>query len=462
MPIVCVTNLSPPSVRAGTTAAALAVRLGEPLALYGVVEQEGPSGEGARTLAPWRERLEAEALRLTGLGASVYSLRTSQLEEVISDEECRQARWVVLASEGWLAPHWRRAAVPERLVRRACAPVLVVRNNEGALGEWAQGRRRLLVMVGVDAWDEGDAAATFLHALREVGPCDVIATYVCSPVEERERLGIHTPVRVELLDPVVRGIQALDPQVEQVLLRELRERVGEVPGEGKVELHLESGYGRRSDHLLHVAHERGVDLVVVGTHQRMGLQRWWHGSVSEGVLRQAGQSMVCVPSTQARPRRLSPPRTVLVPVDFSEASLRALAQARLMVSEGGRVHLLHVHERRLGDPAFADHYGVLPEPPGEHEQVLRRLEALAPMGEQGVRWSVEGVSAADLALAVCQAAEREGVDLVCVAARESRLGRVAGLARELMERCRRPVLVVPTPLRSGEPRGWAPQEAHDG
>lgn len=461
MPIVCVTNLSPPSVRAGTAAAALAVRLSEPLALYGVAEQQSPGEEGSHTLAPWSERLEAEAQRLVGLGARVHAVRTSQLDEVISDEECRQAHWVVLASEGWQPSHWRRAAVPERLVRRACAPVLTVRNNDGALGEWAQGRRRLLVLVGVDALDEADAATPFLHALREVGPCDVIVTYVCSPVEERERLGIHTPVRVELLDPVVRGIQALDPQVEQVLLRELRERVGEVPGEGKVELHLEPGYGRRADHLLHVARERGVDLVVLGTHQRMGLQRWWHGSVSEGVLRQAEHSVVCVPPTQARPRRPSPPRTVLVPVDFSEASLRALAQARLMVSEGGRIHLLHVHERRLGDPAFSDHYGVLPEPPREHGEVLRRLEELVPLGEQGVRWSTEGVSAVDTTLAVCQAAEREGVDLVCVAAGERRLGRVTGLARELMERCRRPVLVVPTPLASGEPRGWVPPEAHE-
>jgi nucleotide-binding universal stress UspA family protein len=193
----------------------------------------------------------------------------------------------------------------------------------------------------------------------------------------------------------------------------------------------------------------------------MGLQRWWHGSVSEGVLRQAEQSVVCVPPALARPLRPSPPRTVLVPVDFSERSLHAIAQARLMVSEGGRIHLLHVHERRLGETGWADHSGVLPEPPGERERVLRRLEELVPLGEQGVRWSVEGVSSADTTLAVCQAAEREGVDLVCVAAGETRLGHVVGLARELMERCHRPVLVVPAPATRGEPRGWAPPEVHE-
>ncbi|WP_224371540.1 universal stress protein [Hyalangium versicolor] len=461
MSVICVTNLTPHSVRAGTAAAAVAARLGEPLALHGVVEHEGSGAGGLQAEAPLSERLEAEAERLRGLGAEVRTVLHSRLDEVISDAECRQARWLVVASEGWGASAWRRGPLPERIVRRACAPVLVVR-NDGALVEWARGRRRLTVMVGVDTSEGGGGPSAFLRSLREVGPCDIIAAYVCSPPEERERLGIHTPVRVELLDPVVRGIQALDPQVEHVLLREVRERVGELPGEGQVEIHLEPGYGRRADHLLHVARERSVDLLVVGTHQRAGLQRWWHGSVSEGVLRQAEQSVVCVPPQPVRARPALPPRTVVVPVDFSEGSLRAIAQARSLVAEGGRIHLLHVHERRLGDPDWTDHYGVLPEPPGEHQEVLRRLEALVPEGELAVRWSVEGVSASDMALAVCQAAEREGADMVCVAASESRLGHVGGVARELMARCHRPVMVVPSAAPSREPRGWAPEPIHPG
>jgi nucleotide-binding universal stress UspA family protein len=456
MPIICVTNLSPDSVRAASAAAALAVRLKVPLVLYGVMEQEGLEAGGAHPRTSLQERLELEAQRLSALGTQVRTVLTSDIEEALGgDEECRKARWLLLAAEGWHAAAWRRTPLPERLVRHACGPVLVVR-RDGALADWARGRRRLQVLVGVNPLDEADCSVAFLHALREVGPCDVIAAYVCSPAEERERLGIHTPVHVELLDPVVRGIQALDPQVERVLLREMREHVGELPGEGKVELHLEPGYGRRADHLLHVARERGVELLVVGTHQRAGLQRWWHGSVSEGVLRHAEQSVVCVPPTYKRVRPLSPPRSVLVPVDFSEASLRAIAQARTLVSAGGRIHLLHVHPRRLGDPDFSDHYGVLPEPPAERERVLRQLQALVPQEPGGVRWTVEGVTAGDLVVGICQAAEREGADLVCVGATEGPLGRVGGVARELMARCHRPVLVVPALAEAREPSGWGP------
>jgi nucleotide-binding universal stress UspA family protein len=458
MPIVCVTNLSPHSMRAGTAAAALSVRLAEPLVLRGVEPQGGLVGEeGSGSTASWRARLEAEATRVRGLGAQVHAVRSTRLAPLLGDEECQQARWLVVASEGWPSVPWR-ASVPESLARHAHAPLLVVRESELALVEWVAGQRRLRVLVGVNPADEADGASAFLRALREVGPCDVLAVYVCSPAEERSRLGIHTPARLELLDPVVRGMQVVDKQVEQVLRREVLERVGSLPGQGQVEVHLEPGYGRRSDHLLHVAREQQVDLLLVGTHQRAGLQRWWHGSVSQQVLRHAVQPVVCVPAARAPHRRLSAPRSVLVPVDFSEVSLRAIAQARLMVGQGGRIHLLHVHARRLGEPGWTDYYGVLPEPPAEREEVLRRLHALVPRQEEaGVRWSVEGVSAADAAVAICQAAEREGVDLVCVGTREGR----RGLARQLLSRCHRPVLVVPPPpWLGGEPRGWAPQGVH--
>ena len=125
---------------------------------------------------------------------------------------------------------------------------------------------------------------------------------------------------------------------------------------------------------------------------------------------------------------------------------------------GGRIHLLHVHPRRLGEPGFADHYGVLPEPPAERERVLRQLQALVPQDSGGRALERGGGDRAGRgARAICQAAEREGVDLVCVGATESHLGRVGGVARELMARCHRPVLVVPAPAEAREPSGWGPE-----
>lgn len=82
--------------------------------------------------------------------------------------------------------------------------------------------------------------------------------------------------------------------------------------------------------------------------------------------------------------------------------------------------------------------------------MLQRLWELVPRDEtaQTVRWSVEGVTGEDVTLAICQATEREGVDLVCVGTslepsrlRDALEGEVA---HELVTRCRRPVMVVPS------------------
>ncbi|WNG51746.1 universal stress protein [Archangium minus] len=450
MPVVCATNLSEFSVRATQAAAAIAARLREPLWLLGVLDGDHPSPEGPSSHDDAQARLLAEASRLSSPDLSVETrlLEGPPGSVLLHDEFLQRARLLLIASEGWGPVSWRRAPLYERLAQRAHVPVLVVRRNGDSLRDWALGRRRLRVLVGADDSRTSEAAVAWLHELRRVGPCDIIAASVCSPVEERERLGIHTPIHVEMLDPVVRRIEVLDPQVERVLLRELGERVGALPGEGSLELHLEPGFGRPADHLLHVAHARDVDLLVVGNHQRGGLARLWHGSVSAGVLRHAERSVACVPPTQAHVRASVPPRAVLVPIDFSEASARAISEARALVRPGGRVHLLHVRRLRATDRAWVmDQYGVVPEPPREQSLVMERLKALVPHedGAQQVQWTMEGVTGDDVARAICQATEREGVDLVCLGTSSAR-GDAGYLndsvARALVERCRRPVVVL--------------------
>jgi nucleotide-binding universal stress UspA family protein len=39
------------------------------------------------------------------------------------------------------------------------------------------------------------------------------------------------------------------------------------------------------DEILRVARTKGVDTIVIGSHSRIGMQRWFLGSVAEGVMR---------------------------------------------------------------------------------------------------------------------------------------------------------------------------------
>ncbi len=90
-----------------------------------------------------------------------------------------------------------------------------------------------------------------------------------------------------------------------------------------------------------------ADLVVMGTHGRSGFERLMLGSVTEKVLRKVSCPVLTVPPPHAvrnAPDRV-PFQSILCPIDFSPASLRALDHA-LSLAEGtsARLRLLHVLE----------------------------------------------------------------------------------------------------------------------
>jgi nucleotide-binding universal stress UspA family protein len=174
---------------------------------------------------------------------------------------------------------------------------------------------------------------------------------------------------------------------------------------------------------------------VIGTHQRAGLARLWLGSVSRGVLRNASTNVVCVPRSEAIEEEQIIPtfRAVLVPTDFSPLANRAIPVAYGLVAPGGVVHLLHVVTRD----------------PGEDSSALQeRLRALIPRGAaaRGVATALEIKAEKSVYKGICHTAGRLGVDAICMAthgrsgASEILLG---SQTREVVQRARRPVLLVP-------------------
>ncbi len=72
--------------------------------------------------------------------------------------------------------------------------------------------------------------------------------------------------------------------------------------------------------------------------------------------------------------------SVLVPMDFSEESLGAVATARAAMSEGGVVHVLHVVEMaHLADP-----YSVWVDVDDESRQTAAREELTRVLQERGI------------------------------------------------------------------------------
>lgn len=90
--------------------------------------------------------------------------------------------------------------------------------------------------------------------------------------------------------------------------------------------------------------DESIDLVVMGTHGRMGLSGIFMGSVAESVLREAPCPVLVVPMHE-RELGEAPPSRILVPVDFSDWSHNAVSYAKTIAeTHGAKILLLHVIE----------------------------------------------------------------------------------------------------------------------
>jgi nucleotide-binding universal stress UspA family protein len=99
--------------------------------------------------------------------------------------------------------------------------------------------------------------------------------------------------------------------------------------------------------------DHGVDLVVMGTHGRQGLDRARFGSVAEEVVRTAPAPVLTVRAHA--PATTRPVRRILAPIDFSEASETALRHAKeIALTYGAEIDLLHVIDR----PSYPSAYGL--------------------------------------------------------------------------------------------------------
>jgi nucleotide-binding universal stress UspA family protein len=93
------------------------------------------------------------------------------------------------------------------------------------------------------------------------------------------------------------------------------------------------------------ARELSATTIVVGTHGRTGVPRWLVGSIAERVVRTADGPVVTVPprAPEAVPASERGVHRILCPVDFSDASRRALDRAAtLAVASHAQLTVAHV------------------------------------------------------------------------------------------------------------------------
>jgi len=105
-------------------------------------------------------------------------------------------------------------------------------------------------------------------------------------------------------------------------------------------------YGHAVDQILLFIKENAIDLLVMATHGRSGVTRWWIGSIAENIVTEATIPVLLVRSKRLRETEVNKTKTfrhILVPLDGSSIGESALQYAEtLALKLDAAISLLHV------------------------------------------------------------------------------------------------------------------------
>ncbi|HXF50280.1 MAG TPA: universal stress protein [Dehalococcoidia bacterium] len=205
--------------------------------------------------------------------------------------------------------------------------------------------------------------------------------------------------------------------------------------------------GRPAEQILAYAAEKGARFVVMSTHGRSGLSRWWYGSVADRIVHTSSTPVVVVGPNALRDAAYAI-RHIATPLDGSTLSESAIPTA-VELAAALRARLTLVRAVRWAAQAYPY---TLPE--AYVPQLDAELEAGAQAYLQAVRGGVETSVTIDTAVvrgaiaeSLMEFCEREGVDLVVM----STHGR-SGLARATLGSVADRLLHGPCPVALIRPK----------
>jgi universal stress protein E len=195
-----------------------------------------------------------------------------------------------------------------------------------------------------------------------------------------------------------------------------------------------------------------ADLVVVGKRARRGSGYWSAGSFAAALGKAVQSLTIAIPTDYPQPTTYPGLfRNVLVPIDFSDVSRRALAEALVLAQQsGGHLRLLHVLEGFPYETVYSGSraFRLMDDFRARVARVNRELRSLIP--SEALNWSeIDVATVSGLAHeAIVAAASQQRADLIVLGLpRRSRMEEfVAGsTVHTVLRRTASPVLLVPGP-----------------
>jgi len=424
MSIICGTDFSSASLGALDVAIALARLRGdrEVVLVHVAADNAKP-----QVLEKSRRELDAQASSRSDAGIAIRAeLVAGPVDETLANFADTEASDLIVITARSSRPSTkaigaddpvagRLGSTSSQVITNTRVPVIVVRDPAPWLA-FAKRERPLRMLVGIDDSAVCDLGIQWTHHLRSLGPVEVVLGAVYYPDDAADHYGLNR-----------KGMVDRDPEIERVMARDLLRRFGGPSSASATEVTAKPrrGLGRIGDHMVELANEEKVDVILVGTGQKTGL-----GSVSSVIVTDAPQSVVCVPPQAQIPTVVIPVlRAALVATDLSQFANRAIPYAFAATEPDAEIHIVHIVDED-------DEVDV--------EEIRRQLYALAPAGAKQ-KVTAHVIHGDDAAKTIAQAAARLGVDLIAICSHgRSGITRalVGSVADRLLRATRLPVLVL--------------------
>lgn len=164
--------------------------------------------------------------------------------------------------------HLLLGSVAEEVVRMADCPVLTVREDAASASAFER------ILVPMDYSRHSELA---LGYAREIASSEGASLHLLHVLEVDTYPDFYFPVQASQMFDM--------PELKERALQHLRDRLEKEGPEVRAELHVELGHPAQS--VVEYAERLGIDLIVLASHGRTGLERALLGSVAEGVARRA-------------------------------------------------------------------------------------------------------------------------------------------------------------------------------
>jgi nucleotide-binding universal stress UspA family protein len=204
------------------------------------------------------------------------------------------------------------------------------------------------------------------------------------------------------------GWNARDRQALTARLRKKAE-------ESKVEFMDRVQTGDPAEIILLHARSLRPDVIVLGTHQRRGIDRLRIGSVAERVVSKATVPVLLVPQN-LETRTINPFNHVAVAIDFRPGANRSVEQGLALASgPADRITLLHVVPRSSSKvPSHLYGYGIDKSQDPVIRDAERRLQLALPVNRESPAVVDARVLVGNVATEISRAVNRIGAGLVVV------------------------------------------------